>query len=171
MRGNAALTFQRMVAATEDGSFGANDLANCSNCSSTLSTETETDWLHYERVCHYPKILIYQIARFDHFMTKNGRSVFIDHEIGVSIEEQSNTSKERLMRAYYLRAVILHKGNSNSGHYTVLVQEPSSSSDSGVMWYLYNDAEIPQARGHATTPWYSIENDGDPYILFYERGN
>jgi uncharacterized UBP type Zn finger protein len=62
-------------------------------------------------------------------------------------------------KVYYLRAIALHRGSQDSGHYTAIINKNN-------LWYIINDDSIQKIK--RSNKNYSFVSS-NAYVIFYER--
>ena len=73
-------------------------------------------------------------------------------EVPVFVDEDVTTKT-----SYHLRAMIIHSGTLNSGHYTAMIKDSNTGA-----WMDFNDRAVKFCSKD------QLSNEGS-YVLFYQR--
>lgn len=143
------------------------------------------DAIKSSKIISSPKILFIHLKRFAFDMeTGNMRKISNKLEfpftLNINTYMNSNISTCDDNNIYELKAIIIHEGNVNYGHYTCYAKVPDISNKSKQKWIDLNDQSVIDVdENHIIRNSYGGNNDHNiitasglsknAYLLFYEK--
>jgi ubiquitin C-terminal hydrolase len=114
---------------------------------------------------YLPETFIITIKRFTYSVLE-GRTIKLNTKIGIEKEIDVQTEDQELSR-YYLKGIIVHIGDADSGHYYYIKKESAR-------WLLINDEEISIKPASSLDTEYTIpfcdgSDTSTPYIIIYSK--